>query len=62
MADIIKYWTTPIAALIEATGAIIIVLAAIEAALRAFALFVRRGFPASQARSLATLERLDPPH
>jgi uncharacterized membrane protein len=46
MADIIKYWTTQVAALIEATGAVIIVLAAIEAALRAFTLFVRRGFPA----------------
>jgi uncharacterized membrane protein len=46
MADIIKYWTTQVAALIEAIGAIIIVLAAIEATLRAITLFVRRGFSA----------------
>jgi hypothetical protein len=46
MADIMKYWTTQVDALIEATGAVIIVLAAIEAALRAVTVFVRRGFPA----------------
>lgn len=45
MADLIKYWTTQVAALVEATGAIIIALAAIEAALRAAVVFVRRGLP-----------------
>jgi uncharacterized membrane protein len=46
MTDIIKFWTIQIAALIEAAGALIILMAATEAALRAFPLFVRRAPPA----------------
>ena len=45
MVDLIKYWTTQIAALVEATGAIIIALAAVEAAMRAAMVFVRRRLP-----------------
>lgn len=52
MTDLIKFWTTQLAALIEATGALIICIASIETALRAMSLFVRRGLPADAKESV----------
>jgi uncharacterized membrane protein len=45
VTDSIKYWTTQLAALVEATGAVIIALAALEAAARAALVFARRSLP-----------------